>query len=385
MNKRFLKIILYVIGVLLFQEVVLRICFPLPEIKNLDRGFYMNPAGAPNSRNRSRTWQSSLDTPAVFTHYMNGYGFRDAEWKVKRSGGKKRALFIGDSFVEGVMASQEETIPVGFNSVEGATSMEVFNGGMVGKGLPAYLAQTADLLPIFKPDVAFMVIYGNDMGQTEPALPQFSLEPFYYDWYVPRFVEVLRTGGDYGPIFPIWDTAPQPYLVGVPKPSNPWTQNAAGLTPEVTPEVAKTMQAGTFNPFRTNALQKEAQLLKLQPKLGETVPFFKYLCTENKVQPVIVYIPTRNQITRHYYSFEQQFCLTQCPDSLDLTTPEYQLHARVLASQCAQHKVQFINLTDIIQAKEAMGDHLFWNYDEHMKGKGYLLLGKTIRQRWKAP
>jgi hypothetical protein len=97
---------------------------------------------------------------------------------------------------------------------------------------------------------------------------------------------------------------------------------------------------------------------------------------------VVVYLPSRNQVTNRYYPFERKFCRIDCPDSLDLTTPEYQMHQRVIAGQCQQFGVPFIDLSSVIRGEEAKGNGLFWNYDEHMNGKGYLLLGKAIADRW---
>lgn len=44
------------IGLFLFQELVLRVLFPLPELKNFDRTAYLNLGDAPGrfTRNQSR-------------------------------------------------------------------------------------------------------------------------------------------------------------------------------------------------------------------------------------------------------------------------------------------------------------------------------------------
>lgn len=378
--------LIYLIFLLAVQEVALRIIFPLPEIKNLDRISYMESGkeGGRYTRNETRFWQSSPDTTAIFEHEMNRYGFRDKEWKVAKTEGKKRVLFIGDSFVEGIMAEQDATIPAGFEEQVGPDQYEVFNAGMVGQGLDAYLQLAADLIPIFKPDVAILCIYANDPGQSEPAVPQYYLEPEYFNLYSPRFLTLLRESRQRGPLRAIWDGSSRAYLPSVPTPANPWTHNETALSPHVETEIAVEMKRGKFNPFRTNALAKEARFLKLPPKLGETIPFFQYTCQQNQAQPLVVYIPGRNQVTTSYYAYERKFCRIDCPDSLDLTRPEYQLHQRTIAGQCQRFGIPFIDLSPLIREEENKGNHLFWQYDEHMKGKGYLLLGKAIAERWKA-
>lgn len=379
-----IKVVIYILAVFLFQEAVLRLCYPLPELKNLDRSAYQDQEGKVHAytRNQGRFWQSSLDTSAVFEHHMNRYGFRDVEWKMAKPSHKKRVLFIGDSFVEGIMASQKQTIPEGFLQAAGAERYEVFNAGMVGRGLNAYLQLLADIVPIFKPDVVVFCIYANDLGQKEPLVPPFFLEPEYFSFWSPRFLTLLQESQKRGSVPAIWSSQNKAFLPSVPAPSNPWSQNEAKLAPHVKAEVATAMKSGKFNPFRTNALAKEAKHLKLNPKLGESVPFFRYICQQNKAKPLIVYIPCRNQVTRHYYRYEQQYCLKDCPDTLDLTTPEYQLHARVLQEQCKSLNVPFVDLSPLIKGVEDRGQRLFWNYDEHMKGKGYLLLGKNIWEQW---
>lgn len=382
--RKIFQTLIYLLVLFVIQEVALRVFFPLPEISNLDRISYLElgKEGSRYTRNETRFWQSSLDTSEIFVHEMNRYGFRDKEWKVAKPEGKKRVLFIGDSFVEGIMAGQEETIPAGFEAKAGPEKYEVLNAGMVGQGLDAYLQLAADIIPVFKPDVAILCIYANDLGETEPAVPQFYLEPEYFNWYSPRFITLLRESRQRGPLRAIWDGSSRAYLPSVPTPANPWTENETALSPHVDPEVAVEMKQGTFNPFRTNALAKEEKYLKLPPKLGETIPFFQYSCEQSQTQPVVVYIPSRNQVTTQYYSYEGKFCQVDCPDSLDLTRPKYQLHQRVIAGQCQRFSIPFIDLSPLIRQEEEKGNNLFWQYDEHMKGKGYLLLGNAIAERW---
>lgn len=378
--------VLYILVLLIFQELIFRFVFPIPELQNLDRINYMklDPAQGSfeHSRNQTWYWESSLDTSFIFEHQMNRYGFRDDEWTVAHKTGKKRVLFIGDSFVEGVMAAQDATIPAAFEA-ESGHRLEVMNGGMVGVGLDSYLQFTADVVPTYQPDVVFFCIYANDLGQNTPSVPQYFLEPDYFNPWMPRLVEVIRQFTTRGPLLTRWGSSAQPYLPTAENSANPWVEKKEELTPHVSPAVASAMQSGHFNPFRTNALAKEEKYFKQRPKLGETIPFLQYICAESRAIPVVVYIPSRNQITNHYRPFEQEQCV-QCPTQFDLTQPQYQLHQQVLAEQCAQFNVLFFDLTPVIKAEEQRGNHLFWNYDEHMRGAGYQLLGKTLYSSWVA-
>lgn len=385
MRKR-TKLLLYCIVVFLFQEVVFRFCFPVGELSNFDRTPYMamNPTSVDSGfmRGVNRDWCSLPDTNARFLHEMNFYGFRDGPWALEKTPSKQRVLFIGDSFVEGIMAPQNETIPQGFLKEVGADAVEVMNGGMTGVSMNSYLQFAADALPLFQPDVAVLCLYSNDLGQTEPNIPTASLYPSYFEWYRPRIIEVLANYAWNKTIRFRYDNTVAPYLTPVPSAGNPWTFQLERYTPHVSPEYATLMKQGAFNPYRVNALHDEELYFKRMPRTGYAIAYFKQLCERNGVQPVIVYIPSRNQVTKHYYPYEFNFCTQMCPDTLDLTQPQYQLHQQVIGQQCAQHDVQYIDLTPVIKEHEARGHHLFWNYDEHMRGVGYLLLGKTIALEW---
>lgn len=382
-GKRFFRTGLYLIFLFLIQETVVRLCFPLPEIANLDRMIYEDPNNpeAPFLRNLTRTWQSNIDTAAVFEHQMNRYGFRGEAWPTLGKSAQQRVLFIGDSFVEGVMANDAETIPQGWLEAAGPDGYEVLNAGMVGRGMTTYLQATADLLPLYQPDVVYICIYANDLGQKEPSLPQSTLEPEPYSWYVPRFYELIRQRGLHGSVPPTWDNTIRSYFPTVPQPSNPLTKNAEVIRPLVSPQLFKDMEEGRFNPYRTNSYYKEELYLKQVPKLGKAISFLQATCTQNQARPVVVYLPSRHQVTRYYAQYDLALCQQDCSDSWDLTGPAYQLHQRILADQCHQSGVEFLDLTGFVRAKEAAGNHLYWNYDEHMRGRGYLQVGAEIARR----
>lgn len=382
-KARIIRAGLYIGFLFFLQEIVVRICYPLPEVANLDRMIYEDPNNPDVTflRNLTRTWQSQIDTPFVFEHKMNHYGFRGEEWVIEKPPQKQRMLFIGDSFVEGVMASDEKTIPNGFLHEVGLGGYEVMNAGMVGRGLSTYLQATADLVPLYKPDIVFICIYANDLGQKEPVIPQGSLEPESFSWYIPRFVELIRERGKHGSVRPIWSGDSRTYFPTVPQPSNPLTKNAETIRPLVSPKLFEDMKEGRFNPFRTNSLYKEDLYLKQVPQLGSAIPFIQSTCEKAGTKAVVVYFPSRHQVTRHYIQYDLELCRMDCPDTLDLTTPAFQLHQRVLAEQCKASKIEFLDMTDYIRERESQGEHLYWNYDEHMRGDAYMELGAAMAQR----
>lgn len=385
MSKKTIHILLYLIGVFIFQEMVFRYCFPTREIKNFDRvnfmKLYFDGRGSKHSRDQTWEWKSFPDTTTIFEHKMNLYGFRDKEWYIQKPKNKKRAIFIGDSFVEGVMAGEEETIPNVFENLSNE-KYQVLNGGLLGCGLDSYLQLAADMVPVYKPEVVFLCIYANDLGKKPPKIPDFFLEPKYFNPYIPRLIEIIEQYKTYGPLRFRWIKNSQPYVPPVPNKTNPWSRIEDSLKHDVEPWIADQMKASSFNPFLTNSLFKEEKFLKSSPAVGETIGFFKYVCNQNDVKPVVVYIPSRNQVTDYYLQFEKQYCLNECPDTISLTGSEYQRHQEFLKKQCASLQVPFIDVTKVVKAKESKGEHLYWNYDQHMRAKGYKLVGETIWKEW---
>ena len=138
---KFAKILIYILSLFFFQEIAFRISFPLPEIKNFNRITYQRVGVTDHKvnyvRNIKMLWKSSLDTDADFFYNLNYYGFRDKNWNVEKSGNKKRIMFVGDSFIEGMMADEDETIPSSFrNSLNVQNEdYEVMNFGMMGIGV----------------------------------------------------------------------------------------------------------------------------------------------------------------------------------------------------------------------------------------------------------
>lgn len=370
---------------LALQEVVLRMAFPLPELKNFNRINYqiLDPIGADGPgylRNINMTWSSSLDTSAAFVHDFNGYGYRDKEWKIKKKAGEKRIFFVGDSFVEGMMAPQDQRITESFvrAAATSGKSYDVFNCGMMGIGLNEYIKFLVDAVPIFKPDEVFLVLYANDIPFQRAYQPASALVPERYNRLRPRLTEVVDEMGSKAPIPFAWNKEIRPFHEPVPAPGNPWTYNSPQLSNQVSERIAREMRLGKFNFFRTNWILEEEKFLKATPDIADKLQYIRDFLAQQQAKLTVFYIPSRSQISDFYYQFERQACLVNCPDYLSLTGEGYQLHRRVLASESKRLNIPFYDLTDLVKAEEDKGNHLYWDYDDHMRGKGYELLGQAM-------
>lgn len=383
MRKGF-KIFLYVLAILLFQELVFRICFPVPEVLNFNRSNYIpKPDGVETiepMRYERKTFQSFPDTNARFVHKLNGYGFRDKEWSIKKEPNKTRIMFIGDSFTEGAMASEGQTITDAFKFLASDT-IETMNLGIIGAGLAEYTPLINDAIPLFKPDYLFLVLFSNDISNRKVGIPEHT-KPKYSKAYTPRLWVLIQMLMNKEPLPLRWKGASS-FMPAIPDPLNLWTTQEAEFSQHVKPEFAEYMKAGNYNTFRINYAAAEEHYLKTPVGLKPYLNWVKGICTENNTRLVVCYIPSRQQVTTYYYPYELPTCLLLCPDSMDLTTTKYQIHRQELNTNCEQLGVPFIDLTSAIKAEENKGKHIYWNYDDHMRAKGYQLVGETIYKEWK--
>ncbi|MEM1321161.1 MAG: SGNH/GDSL hydrolase family protein [Bacteroidota bacterium] len=383
-------IALYVLGLFLFQEMVLRLCFPLPELSNFNRIKFqiLEPAaGGPSYlRNRAMVWRSYPDTTADFVHQMNRYGYRDQDWSVSKPAGKKRIFFVGDSFVEGMMTTGDQTVPEHFKRAAGVAAGEydIFNCGMMGIGLNEYTKFLAEAVPIFRPDVVFMVLYANDIPFQKAYQPPTSPEPTYFSFWRPRLLVLIDFIKAKDPIPFRWNNERIPFHQPVPDPGNPWSVKEAEWSPHVRPDLKEAMKQGTFNFFRLNWVLEEEKFLRQATDISTQLQFLKQHLTKYGTELIVFYVPSRSQISNYYYTFERASCQQNCPDQLDLTGPAYQVHRSLLSQQCSSLGFPFYDLTEPVKAEEDRGNHLYWDYDDHMRAKGYKVLGEAIWERWRA-
>jgi len=389
--KRLFDLLIYIVVTFILLEIVLRICYPIPEYSNFNRINYQILDRTDNQqgylRNIEMVWKSTLDTNYAFVHKFNQYGYRDnLEWESVKVKGKKRILFIGDSFVEGMMSTTEKTIPNAFSSLaeERGEELEVFNCGMMGIGLNEYMKFIKDAIPLYTPDEVILVLYSNDLPFQREYVPQAVLDPIESNPFGLRLLKIIEQNRKKDPIPFKFKPEQRPFYKAVPDAGNPWTTNEPILKTEVTPVIADAMKKGDFNYFRTNWILEEKKFLKAPINIENKLQFIRDYLRKYNTNLTVFYIPSRSQVSNYYYQFEKQACLTKCPDHIDLTTPEYQRHAKIIAQDCEKLGVRFLDFTELIRVKELSGNHLYWNYDDHMRGDSYVMLGRAMYNFWKS-
>lgn len=387
LKNKVISLFVYIIAVLLFLELILRFCFPIPELKNFNRAIYQVQAHDPSIpnylRNIKMTWQSSLDTNHVFEHELNTYGYRDnKEWSQTKS--KRRILFLGDSFVEGMMSTQDKTMLSTFEdlAVTDGFDLECWNAGMMGIGFNEYLKFLRDFIPLFKPDEIFLVLFANDAPFQRAYLPGQKIKAKNYNVFTPRILVLIEEIKRDNPIPFRFFKEKRPFFKAVPDQGNPWTFHSEKLEKEVSPKIAAAMKKGEMNAFRVNWILEEEKFLKAPIQVEDKLSYLKALSTKYGCKLSLFYIPSRSQVSNYYYQFERQACLLKCPDFIDLTGPEYHQHAKQLELDCQKLNLPFYNFTSIVEREEKNGNHLYWNYDDHMRAKGYQLMGRAIYNTW---
>ena len=386
----FIFIIIAVIFVI--QEILFRLVFPVPDVINFNRMEYSqlgfsdgDGGGAKYLQNASFTWASGPDG-VENKHALNLYGFRDDGFSLKKSAGRERVLFIGDSFTEGFMASDDETITDYFSRLadKDGLSIEALNMGIASSDMPEYLKLMRDAVPLFTPDDLIMVFYANDFPVPPFALGD-ALTPEYSSRFLPRVYYILKNMISGKVVARRWRAKPFPFFAATPSPLNPLSNEeyAAKVRRFADPLVLTAMEEGRFNPFAVDEFDKFKKYLRVGFDFTPYLESVKGFAENKSVRLHIVYIPSRSQVSDAY--LKKQALYTSGGEATSLMGTEYQLHARLIGEATTKLNVPFLNLTPLLKEREAKGERLYWDYDEHMRPAGYEAIGGYIFEWWKKP
>jgi hypothetical protein len=373
-------------ALLALQEAVLRFVFPLPELSSFNRIHYMQRGlslerNAATVRNVQLVWVSAPDH-AEFVNRLNLYGFRDRTWRAAKPPGVRRIAFVGDSYVEGLMAAADETIPAGFARCadRAGIQVETMNLGVAGVDLAGEIRIIQDATLAFRPDTVFLVLSANDLtGTPEPPAP---IAPQRFNPLKPRLLELWQMWRR-REMLPLRRTSRRVnFLAAVPDPDNPLSdpEHARAMAAHAEPWLLAAMLRGEFNPRRIGGSGLYAPFLKHPVAITRPLEFLDHFTADHDVEFCLAYLPERGQATGYYRQFDRQFSIG-LPEH-DLTATEFQQDARRLAAACRAAGIPFLDLTPRIRAEEEQGHHLYWDYDDHMRGEGYLLVGRQLCEWW---
>lgn len=376
--------------VLTFQEAMFRFVFPLPEVSNFNRVNYsrlfreQNAAEIQPLSNAAFTWASDPDG-AEFVHHLNLYGFRDVNWDLNDG---TRVMFVGDSFTEGFMAADDQTIPHAFESASArhGTPVEAMNLGVGASGMHDYLSLIADAVPLFRPQAVILVLYANDLTFDDKAdfLPGPVTAPEFTNTYLPRAYVVIARLMKKDSVATRWSKTPFQYLPTVESGRNPLHDETFARYAKrfVSPGILEAMRQGRFNPFVINEYSNYEVFLPRPTNMTGAIEPLKTFVESHGSKLFVVHIPYKAQVSDHYLDFQSQYDENKQPTSL--MTDRYQVHAEALGAECGRLQVPFLDMTAVLRKREASGERMYWDYDEHMKASAYLVTGEKIYNLWRS-
>lgn len=120
---------------------------------------------------------------------INSDGYRDDDWDQKleeaRAGDLKKILVLGDSNIYGLTSEQNQTFPALAQKYADAAGLELkfFNAGIPAYGFLNYRRELDRLLERVHPDEIWLIVCGNDWGETalpyEHRIPARVYKPLY--------------------------------------------------------------------------------------------------------------------------------------------------------------------------------------------------------------
>jgi hypothetical protein len=97
----------------------------------------------------------------------------------------------------------------------------------------------------------------------------------------------------------------------------------------------------------------------------------------------VAYIPYACQVSDYYLPFKRRF--SQRRDIESLLGKEYQRNERSVRRACTRLNLRLFTLTDEMRGQEAVGLHMYWDYDEHLRPAGYRVVGESLYEWWSRP
>jgi hypothetical protein len=354
--------------VLAAVELCVRSVVPVPEVLNFDRLAYSTESAEraranPQSMAHGSGWWVSAPDDARFSSRFNLYGFRDGDWSVLKPSSRVRIAFVGDSFVEGLGASDVDTMPSAFarRLHRAGVAVDAMNFGAGAFGLREYFRLIRDLVPIFKPDHLVLVLYMNDLYEVPrdpgpllagPLVPRWSSG---WDLRI-RFALTRLRAGHTVPLR--WHRSPgppRPYAVGEWLGSNP--ELVRLIDRDVAPDIARHMKAGWFNPAVAGLARRSERVLPGPVEMAVVLRRLDEFLSQRSVRLWVAYLPSLNQVSNAYLPAQSR--LSSPIDAASLTSATFQQQARDLSRAAARRGIPFLDLTAPLQEEEARGRRLY--------------------------
>ncbi len=394
LNRRLLFLAATFIPIFALQETVSRLLFPLPEVPSFNRLHYSPLAGCIQHEEVRRRglsnvvirWQCEADG-WQFDQHLNLYGFRGRNFAIEPPKGRPRVLFIGDSFVEGVGAADDQTIPVQFERlVADGRPVEAINLGVCGADFLEYVRLVRDSVPLLRPKAVFLVVYTNDLPA--PPLPTDggAKAPRFTPrkTYVPRLAQVMRrlARGETVPRF--FPSGPYPFFEPVPSPANILTSRP---TPDnLDPQLLDAMRRGTVNPYLAGLGEHTERAMRHDFSTGgveEHLRFIQQICETHGAELTIAYIPILTATNPDYIRAQNRLGGPGYGALQRIDGPHHRRQQDHLRSVTAGLGIPFLDMTErLTQAEQSQG-RMYWAIDTHCTPAGYRVVAEVCAGHWR--
>jgi lysophospholipase L1-like esterase len=383
------------------QEGLFRLLFPLPEVTGFNRVRYqvLSPG---DSRLRSlmerglvydRLLFESEPDGFSYVHQLNGYGFRGDDFAIAPPGDRRRILVVGDSIVEGVGAPDSATLPREFarRLARDGDRAEVINLGVAGAQLTHSVPLARDAIALLRPTDVLFVLCSNDLPAPpypgEYDLPALQFRRVERLWWLPRGVELVLRAANHEPIYRRWPHVAVPVFFPVPDLANPWTR-VKERPPQLDPALHRAMAAAKLNPWLI--------------ELPDAIPFElahdfsgaggspkRYLarvaasCRSVGARLVVAYVPSCGVTSRRYAPALVKLGVDRALAEALPTDPLYRRQNAMLAEVCRELRLPLANTTESLTRAEAAGPPLFWEFDGHPRPSGYAVIAQHLYDVWR--
>jgi len=386
-------VLLSVVFFLLVLEAATRALFPIPKVLNFNRIEYSKMASIQSKKgpgairylgNASYYWNSKPDGVENL-HLLNLYGFRSSEWDFDAPT-KERILFIGDSFIEGVLAKPDETISSAFEqkATETGEAIDVVRLGINGIGPTQYAQLIRDATPLFNPSKIVIVFFANDFPVVDfdETIFQKEFTPEFANPLLPRLLQLAANFKKRRTICFRWTSSPFNYSPAIHEPFNPIARDPLYSMTAFDSNLLNHALQGDYNPWLFNNLSRTKSRLKSPSNATPPLRAIHEFLKKKNVELSIVYTPSKYQISDSYTS--SALGLNDRKDIASLLNEKYQRHARELDAICTELSIPFLDLTPTLQQWESEGLTNYWQFDDHMRPEGFTRTGEFIYQ-WMNP
>jgi lysophospholipase L1-like esterase len=384
-----------VAGLLAFQEIGFRAVFPFPEVYPFNRihyaPLYHGPQGPEETRLTSGLSRVTLRVESqpdgfAFDHSLNLYGFRGRDFAIAPPGDRPRVVFVGDSFVEGLGAGDEDTIPARFaRTLAKHRPVEAINLGIIGVNFPEYARLVRDSLALLRPDAIFLVVYANDLP-APPVPPEAKAPPPAFrplDPLRPRGIQVVRRLRRGLNVPCAFHAGPLPLYRPVPSPCNLLTNFPP---PENTdPQILEAMRQGRANPSLLRFPEAMDGMLRADFARGggasEYLEPIAAACRRHQVELVVVYIPYLVTTNPAYRSAQDKLGGRGFAPGADPNDPSYRRQQDHLRAVTGALGIPLLDMTEELTRAEARR-RMYWAFDTHCTPAGYRLIARACARYW---